>query len=367
MARRANGEGTIYQLPDGRWRVIVSVRVLGSLKRISRIRRKRADCVALLDQLRAQISGASSEPQGTLSSYLDKWLAIAVRPHLSTNTIAAYERDVRKHIKPRIGTARLAKLTPMHIEAFKSAMIKDSVKSRAAQAAFHTLRAALRYAVYPLRLIQNNPCQGLKPPHHTAQKMNPFEATEAKAILEDAEDTRWHAVYALAFGCGLRWGEIFGLNLQDIDWKNSFVDINKQLIDCEGRLSIAKPKTKSSVRHVILPAIVKASLRKHRAMQATAGYTGDILFPTLTGKHLSRSNFIADEWKLRLARCSLPYRGFHNTRHTFATLSLLDGTAVPIVSKALGHSSPALTMNVYAHVLRTSEGAAAEAMQRLLG
>jgi integrase len=367
--RRANGEGSIYKLKDGRWRVSVSVRLLGRLHRISRTRRKRADCVALLDDLRAKI-GASDEivkASGTLATYLDTWLATAVQPHLAINTAASYKHHVKKHISPRIGSARLNKLSPLHIEEFKAAMISDKVKSRAAQAAFQVLRTALAYAVYPLRLLLSNPCDGLKAPVHRKRKMLPFEAREVKMILENTADTRWHAVYAVAFGCGLRWGEIFALTTDDLDWAGSLIDVNKQLICCGGHTSVTKPKSKSSIRLVKMPAFVKAALRRHRAIQIANGYAGNILFPTLSGKHLCRSNFTSDEWKIRLSLCGLEHRGFHHTRHTYATLSLSEKTDVAVVSKSLGHSSPLITMSVYAHVLKSAEGEAADAMQRLLG
>lgn len=368
MSRRANGEGTIYQLPDGRWRVTVSVRVAGSLKRLSRTRRKRADCVAILPELRGMLTGMpTGDPAGTLGNYLARWLATVVRPHLAANTYEAYERAVRLHVTPRMGNVRLAKLCPLHIEEFKAAMMADRVKPRAAQAAFQSLRAAMTYAVYPLQIIKANPCNGIKVPRHTKRTMRPFEAAEMRLILEDSEGTRWHALYAIAFGCGLRIGELFALEWSDIDWDKGQISVNKQACDHAGAIVVKKPKSKSSIRTVEMPATVKRSLRNHRAIQMQSGLAGcQLLFPTLHGQHLGRANFHSDEWKLRLARCGLAHRGFHNTRHTFATLSLLAGVNAAVVARALGHCSPAITHGVYSHVLPSSEGAAAIAMERLL-
>lgn len=66
-----------------------------------------------------------------------------------------------------------------------------------------------------------------------------------------------------------------------------------------------------------------------------------------------------------LKRLQLPYIRFHDLRHTAATLLLLQGVAVKVVSEMLGHASVTITMNLYMHVLPTMQRAAAEAMEAL--
>lgn len=67
-----------------------------------------------------------------------------------------------------------------------------------------------------------------------------------------------------------------------------------------------------------------------------------------------------------LKRLNLPYIRFHDLRHTAATLLLLQGVPVKVVSEMLGHASVTITMNLYMHVLPTMQRAAAEAMEALL-
>lgn len=364
---RANGEGSIYSLPNGKWRVTVTASGPGGLRRISRTRTRRADCVALLPELRAKLGGGGFVSPGTVAEFFEQYFPIA-RSQTEPQTAREYERSIRKHVLPRIGQAKLAKLSPLHIEQFKAAMIADGVKTRAAQNAYQNLRSGLRYAVHPLRLIPASPCDGIKTPQHTKRTMQPFEAEQMRAILGNSKDTRWHAFYSLAFGTGMRAGELLGLRWSDIDTRAAVAHVRLQAITRGGKARLAKPKTKSSVRTIHLPAQTLAALREHRAIQMTLGLAGcDLVFPTLTGKILCYANFHKDEWKIRLACCGIPLRGFHNTRHTFATLSLLAGVPVPVVSKALGHSNPAVTMSVYAHCLPSSEDAASRAMGQLLG
>jgi integrase len=367
MARRANGEGTCYRLPNGRWRVIVTAKVAGKLKRRSGIRRKHADAVALLGELKAELCSGPVSSASTLTEYLARWL-MTVKQEAKLHTYLSYEVSVRLHIGPRLGNAKLHRLSAMHIEEFKSAMIDDGVGSRAAQAAYQVLNRALSHAVYPLRIIKFNPCDGIKRPPHRQKRMQPFEAAEVREILASADGTRWHAFYAVAFGCGLRAGELFGLQWPDIDFIGSSLRVERQALDANGRVYIAKPKTANSVRTVSLPPFVVAALRQHQAVQMRDGLAGSQhVFPTSKGSLFSRANFYKDEWTPRLIRLGLTHRGVHNSRHTFATLALLDGVPVAVVSKALGHSSPAITMQTYAHCLPSMDSAAATAIGRLIG
>jgi integrase len=56
----------------------------------------------------------------------------------------------------------------------------------------------------------------------------------------------------------------------------------------------------------------------------------------------------------------------HDLRHTHATLLLLAGVPVHVVSERLGHASPVITMQVYAHVLPGSQREAAELFASLV-
>ncbi len=56
----------------------------------------------------------------------------------------------------------------------------------------------------------------------------------------------------------------------------------------------------------------------------------------------------------------LPHARLHDLRHLHATTPLLSGVPVHIVAARLGHAGPAITLRVYAHVIRSAEAAAAD-------
>ncbi len=56
----------------------------------------------------------------------------------------------------------------------------------------------------------------------------------------------------------------------------------------------------------------------------------------------------------------LPHARLHDLRHLHATTLLLSGVPVHVVAARLGHADPAITLRVYAHVIRSAEAAAAD-------
>jgi integrase len=64
--------------------------------------------------------------------------------------------------------------------------------------------------------------------------------------------------------------------------------------------------------------------------------------------------------KLIRANQQLPHARLHDLRHLHATKLLLSGVPVHVVAARLGHADPAITLRVYAHVIRSAEAAAAD-------
>ena len=91
------------------------------------------------------------------------------------------------------------------------------------------------------------------------------------------------------------------------------------------------------------------------------------MFPN-SSRNLTRAdNFYHGHWKPLLQRAGLPDIRFHDLRHTCATLLLTKGVHPKIVSEMLGHSSIAITLDTYSHVIPGLADVAAMAMEDALG
>lgn len=345
----SNGEGTVYKLPDGRWRasVTVGLKADGTPIRKSRIGRSRADAVALRDELKRAAGFRVSAPTRGIrvEQYLTEWLA-GVEARCAPGTTELYRNSVVKHIVPHLGSIRLEDLAPVHIERWVVAL--GSVGPRARQAAFSHLKRALKRAVQ-LQLIPASPMEGTQAPSHRRKQPVPFSAEEVSKIEDWFQLSYWHLFVQLAFRTGLRQGELLGLQWGDLQGET--LRIERQSTEKGG---IQPLKTESSRREVPLTGLLTLQLTEARAEAMKRGRAAkeELIFQGPRGGRLLRRNFLGRWWKPCLKELGLDYRGPHHTRHTFATLLLNGGESLPVVSKILGHSKPSVTLDIYAHVLR---------------
>ena len=136
---------------------------------------------------------------------------------------------------------------------------------------------------------------------------------------------------------------------------------------------LAEPKTRGSRRRIRLTAGAIEALGRHRGRQeAERAAAGDnwndqgLVFATRVGTPIHRANLHHESWKPLLRRAGARDVRFHDLRHTCATLLITKGVHPKIVSEMLGHSSIAITLDIYSHVIPGLGDAAALAMEDAL-
>lgn len=161
-------------------------------------------------------------------------------------------------------------------------------------------------------------------------------------LLEIEKNEMNRLLYKLLFLSGVRIGEALALTRNDVH--ENYIDINKSTNEyCE----ISPTKTKNSNRKVFLPKEFIAELRAYN------GHSDEYIFTSKKGK-LINSTQISDILRVRGNAMGIRLTP-HTFRHTCASYLISQGLPIPAVSKHLGHSSPAVTMNVYAHMIPTDD------------
>lgn len=370
MGRRANGEGSIYQAKDGRWR---SVLTLG-LKSNGKPNRKyfngrtQADVRAKMQTHRERYaSGQLVDPsRETVAQHINEWLE-HIQKRRAPTTEALYRSIANQHVIPRIGSMPLQKLTPAAVQRFADALATEVKAGRMRQLAFAVLTRALKHAK-KLRKIVDTPAAEIEKPTHQQRQIQPFEPSEAQSIITSSIDSRWHVVYVLGLATGMRIGEICGLKWDAVDLKKKTLTVRQQVVIVSGKGIVKSPKTESSVRTIELPEVAVRALIGQRAILMKEGLAAsEYVCPAPDGGLLSRTNFSARAWKPMLKKLGIAARGFHHARHTYATLALTAGVPAHIVSRVLGHEKPSTTLDIYAHVLKGQQQQATRVINSLFG
>ena len=368
-SRAANGQGSIYQTTDGRWR--------GSSRSVTRspitgsaatpLVAPRATSRPTSRGSRPRAGGPGRAPSATTSPH---WLD-ADRARVSPATTRQRSLHVRNHLVPALGSIRLARLSPSDVERLTAAIQAKGLSARSAAISRTILRAALAVAVRD-GLVGRNVAALARPPRAERREMRALTAGEVRSLLDATVDDRLGPLYALAVSTGMRQGELLGLRWEDVDLDAGQLTIRYALaLDAKGGYSLRPPKTAKSRRTLALSAIGLTALRRQKVRQAAARLEvgrvwqdrHGLVFTDPVGRSL-RGYDVTHAFQKTLRRLGLPVVRFHDLRHSFATLTLAAGVPLKVVSEALGHSTITLTADTYAHVLPEQRRDAADAFDR---
>jgi integrase len=372
---------------SGTWWFVVDLAPTADGKRRQVKRRgfptKKAAQLAL-DELRHDSRHGTYVPPArqTLGDYLvDDWLP-AIRTTIDRDTLSSYERNVRLHVVPALGGKRLQAIDGPTLNKLYADLLTDGRKdgrpgglsARSVRYLHTILHRAFRDAVR-WRRLPFNPADAADPPSASAAKapeMKVWTKDELRRFLELMEGDRYQPAFLFLATTGCRRGEAVGLRWSDVNLDAGLVSIRQTLTD-----SGFKHRTKTGKARVIeLDARTVAALRSWKAAQAQerlllgAGYQDhNLVFCLADGRPYVPKHF-AREFLRRLGRKpfrdELPRIRMHDLRHTWATLALIAGIDVKIVSERLGHSSPMVTWSIYQHVVQGMQTDAAERVASLI-
>jgi integrase len=173
----------------------------------------------------------------------------------------------------------------------------------------------------------------------------------------------------------MRRSELLGLKWEDVDLQARIVLVRRGLtISPNGGVEIDDPKRFESRRRLEISGEVAATLKEHRKRQAeekmaaASGVWRDegFVFTTHSGGYVHPNTVYTAYFKPLREKASVPPIHFHDLRHSYATLALLNGVPVKVVSEVLGHKDIATTLRTYAHVLPGMQREAARIMNSVL-
>lgn len=372
---RANGEGSCYQLTDGRWRAVSADR------RVYRTRRTQRDAIAARDDAQAKLGRRRATSDSSVAEYAAIWRRHK-EPTIRVTTAALYSTRIDLYVLPQIGMLPLRRVTPADIQ--KSI---DSVQDRTAyttRQVYNLLRQIFESATAE-GLIDSNPAiaASVRVPKKPDVKAQPLHEDAIRRFLHVAHSDRLEALWLLLLQTGMRRGEALGLDLEDVRLSadggaGGQVTVRRALHwfrkpgDEHGGFIFLPPKTKRGYRTLDIAPIVAEALQRwfkrreeERVAMGERWTESGVAFCARRGGPLQPAEVTRRFHKL-LIKADVRRVKLHILRHTAASIMLRDGADIKTVQQILGHANAMTTLDTYSHVMPGTSAAATAKMHTVL-
>jgi integrase len=367
--RRGNGEGSITKRKDGRWQGNATVGynpVNGKPKKKYFYGKSRKEVQLLIAEALGKVQAGTYQEVSKLkvAEWFQIWLDEYQKMALRTTTFESYDMQARLHILPAIGHHYLCKLETCHLQALYNAKLQDGARLDGKEGGLSPRTVRYQHTIIHACLAQArkegkiiiNPADSVKLPQDNGKEHRFLDTDQVRTLLKVARESNYFAAYYLALNTGLRRGELLALRWQEIDMVESTVKVSRGLVRTKGGLIFQEPKTKFSKRVIgISPEVVsvlkahKKEQNEHRLSLGEIYQDQDLIFCNELGLPLD-PRALTRHFERLLEKAGLEKINFHGLRHTFATLSLQEGTDPRTTQEALGHHKVAFTLDVYSGV-----------------
>jgi integrase len=378
--------GSIVQRPSGKWAAVYRAPdpATGKPRQIWKTfgtgaKGKRDAQAFLRRQLVAVEDGTHvRENRQTVQEFIEgDWLpsldALVAGRKLRHTTATQYRTLARLHVVPRIGGVRLTALNAPRLNALYGELLTEGrrdgrggLSPTTVHLVHVTISRALKDAVKWGKLARNVAASA-DPPQPKSDERKIWTGDQLRQFLHVTRGDTLHALWLLLATTGIRRGEAAGLRWDDIDLEAGELRVEHARVVVNYHVVESGPKTDKGRRTIALDPMTVAALRKHRAAQKAnrlawgqAYADSGLVFTRDDGAGLHPER-ITQQFGRLVKRSGLPTLTVHGIRHSYATMLRDQGVPLDVISKRLGHSSIAITADLYTHRTDESDRAAAAA------
>jgi integrase len=352
----------------------------GSGQRRNKNFERKRDADAYANRVNTEVRAGTHTPDSTSLTVAEagqRWLQTSENVGLERATLAGYREQLNLHIAPLIGSTRLSQLTVPAVRAFEDKLRIDRSPSMVRRV-LGSLSMILSDA-HERGLVAQNVVRGLRSKRGRGKEQRADRRQKGKLkpgtdIPTPAEikafiavlSGQWRPLFLTAILTGLRASELRGLRWADVDLKRGDLHV-RQRSDRYGRIGALK--SESAERAVPLPPILINTLREWKL--ACPRGSLDLVFPNGNGNPEGASNVLQRGLHPMMIAAGLTttngkakYTGMHALRHFFASWCInrrVDGgleLPLKVVQARMGHSTIAMTADVYGHLFPRGDDSA---------
>jgi integrase len=296
----------------------------------------------------------------TVADFTRKWQEnyLAVQQQLGRlkpSTVSSYQSNLAGHIGPFFGAMQLGDVTLVHIQEFIKALLGKGLSPKTIGNTIVILKEMFKHAVQWGHL-GTNPAQYVERPRGEDKEMDVFTPEEIRRLL-DAQEEPLRTLLLTAVLTGMRQGELFGLQWEDIDFTAHLIHVRRAL----WHGTLGTPKSRRSRRAIDMPPTLEAALRR-----LSTGRCSAFVFCSEKGTPIDADNFRHREFPQALRRAGLRRVRFHDLRHTYTSLLIAHGAHPKYIQAQLGHASIQTTLDRYGHLMPQLHQAEAQKLDQLV-
>ena len=302
-----------------------------------------------------------------LDDWFKRWVDVYKKKSVRPNTLREYTHIYIKNISPILGNRNINSLVKTDIQQLIKKVNDDGYLYERQNKVKVILTDMFARAIED-DLMVKNPAKGVKLYQDKISSARALTIGEQDVFFEFCKNTFYDNLFNVAVNTGLRPGELFALTIEDINFEEKYIDVNKTLVyqkylddECK-TFHLEPPKTKRSYRHVPINSTCIDYLKRQVELKEIVSsrrpkMQTDYLFVTRFNTPLN-SVIYSDAIRSVIRRINetrnpknqFDFFSGHTFRHTFATRCLEAGIQPKVVQSYLGHATLKMTMDLYTHV-----------------
>lgn len=291
-------------------------------------------------------------------------------------TLQSNDRRYKRYIKDYLGHKKARNITLVDLQNWKNEILKLDLCNKYMNEIFGVFNSVLNTGVKYDYIDKNLLTRAgrFKKPVYEVKKVDFWTKEEfdkfilvAKKHCEEWEKQRkedyllywaYYVMFNVMFYCGCRKGEVYPLQWTDIDFNKNVIRITKGLTykvkGTEENYVLSTPKTRSSIRDIVMPKQLVDVLKEHYARYENVyGFTDDFF---VCGGVVPIRDTVLENFKNKCSdEAGVKKIRIHDFRHSHASLLINSGVNISVVSKRLGHASIKETLDTYSHMYQSKE------------
>ncbi len=286
------------------------------------------------------------EQRLTFKQFVEKWKMIKTG-NVKPSTMSRYKNIITCFLEPQFGFKPFSEITTQELVEFSSERMRKVAAPKTAINQIALLKMMFREAKR-WGYLKMDPAVELERPRNRHHEIDILTPAELSLLVNNTED-QYRTAFQTAIMTGVRAGELWGFQWPDFQPAARQLFVRRTVWGGQ----FQTPKTKNARRAIDLTDELVHELKVWKLRCPPNEHS--LMFPSPAARITQHDNMMKRVFIPALKRAGLRQVSFHSLRHSNASIRIKNGQNLKYLSKQLGHSSVAFTLDVYGHLFEDDQ------------